>query len=118
MRSRALTSPLAGAPRRGRATAFISASSSHSGVLIDKVTDLSVTSSNVQVCHFTDNDDAGDRNEHFLGLRRAAADRIPLATTGEGQGAGPRDGRRRHTARIYDSVGWTSSSQGAVGARQ
>src|SRR5713226_9313537 len=42
MRSRALTSPFGGAPRRGRAPAFISASSSRSGFLVDKVTDLSV----------------------------------------------------------------------------
>jgi hypothetical protein len=42
MRSRALTSPFGGAPRLGAAPAFISASSSHSDFLIDKVTDLSV----------------------------------------------------------------------------
>src|SRR6266436_4373941 len=44
MRSRALTSPFAGAPRRVRAAAFISASSSHFGVLVCNVTDLSLTS--------------------------------------------------------------------------
>src|SRR6202171_343979 len=41
MRSRALTSPFGGAPRRGRATVFISASSSRSDSLLDIVTDLS-----------------------------------------------------------------------------
>ena len=28
------------------------------------------------------------------------------------------NGRRRHATRIHGPVGWTSSSQGAVGARQ
>src|SRR5258708_21991555 len=42
MRARALTSPFGGAPRRGRAPAFISSSSSQSDFLVDKVTDLSV----------------------------------------------------------------------------
>src|ERR1700682_5776492 len=41
MRSRALTSPFGGAPRRGRAIVFISASSSRSDSLLDIVTDLS-----------------------------------------------------------------------------
>ena len=38
--------------------------------------------------------DACDRGEDFLGLWRAAADRIAQAATGKGQGAGPRHCRR------------------------
>src|ERR1700722_8509337 len=57
------------------------ASSSRFGVTVDKVTDLSVTSSGVQVCHFMEDGDADDRSEHFLGLRGAAADRISQPTT-------------------------------------
>src|SRR5271155_5155216 len=43
MRSRALASPFGGAPRRGRAAAFISSGSCRSDFSLDKVTDLYVT---------------------------------------------------------------------------
>src|SRR5712672_4667311 len=65
-----------------------------------------------------ENYDARDRSKDFLGIWRSAANGIAYAATGKGQGAGPRDGRRRHAARLYGPVGWTPSSQGAAGARQ
>src|SRR5580700_2412853 len=59
---------------------------------------------------------AGETFSCYNGL--AAADRIARTATGRGQGVGPRHGRRRHTARLYDPVWRTPSGKSAAGARQ
>src|SRR4029077_12200442 len=73
MRSRALASPFGGAPRRGRAPAFISACSRLSDFSLDKVTDLYVT---LQVSYrsvtLSEHTDACDRGGDSLRLWPAA----------------------------------------------
>src|ERR1700730_9731120 len=116
MRSRALTSPFGGAPRRGRATVFISASSSRSDSLLDIVTDLSyfqVTYRYVTLWRMAMRAIEAKTFSGYGGLRQTE-----LPEPQPAKDRGPRHGRRRHTARSYAPVGWTPSGHGAAGARQ